>query len=301
MSIRNTSILSHVHLPALLLAVEGTLFFTSSCDRIRLFTRSDDRVIARVFDRYLHASDLEHIVTPGTSRNDSIAIIRQYVENWIQRETVLKKAEDNLTDDQKFVERQLEEYRNSLVTYIYESELVKQKLDTSIGESEIEQYYNDHPNHFQLKNNIVQVYYFRLPSSAPKSTKVKPWFRSNNPKDKQLLEEYCYQFATEYSFNTEEWMLFDDLLMKVPIQTYNQEQFLRNNRFIEIPDSNGTFFVEIKGFKMRESASPLQFERENIRNLILNKRKIDLVRSMEKDAYQDALQKNEIENFLTGK
>ncbi|MFM1744599.1 MAG: hypothetical protein RLZZ630_536 [Bacteroidota bacterium] len=283
------------------MAVMTTLVVLSACDRIRSVSSDDDRVVARVFDRYLHSSDLEHIVTPGTSRNDSMAIIRQYVENWIQRESVLKKAEDNLTDDQKFVERQLEEYRNSLITYIYESELVKQKLDTSISEKEIELYYNDHPNHFQLKSNIIQAYYFRLPNNSPKSAKIKSWFRSNKPKDRQLLEEYCYQFATEYSFNAEEWILFDDLLMKVPIQTYNQEQFLRNNRFIEIPDSNGTYYVEIKGFKMRESASPLQFERENIRNLILNKRKIDLIRSMEKDAYQDALQKNEIENFLTGK
>lgn len=272
----------------------------SSCDHIRSFTAKDDRVIARVFDRLLYASDLEQIVTPGTSRNDSIAIIKQYVENWIQRESVLKKAEDNLTDEQKLVERQLEEYRNSLITYIYESELVRQKLDTAISDSEIEQYYNDHPNHFLLKNNIVQAYYFKLPGNAPKSTKIKTWFRSGNPKDRLLLEEYCYQFATEYSFNTEEWILFDDFILKVPIQTYNQEQFLKNNRFIEIPDSSGTYYIEIKGFKMRESASPLQFERENIRNLILNKRKIDLIRSMEKDAYQDALKKNEIENFLSG-
>lgn len=301
MSSSRHSIINAPVAPVLLITGFTLLVLFGSCNRIGSGPRSDERVIARVYDRYLYASQLEEIVPAGTARNDSMAIIKQYVENWIQREAILKKAEDNLTDEQKFVDRQLEEYRNSLIAYNYESELVRQKLDTSITEKEIQQYYNENPNHFLLKSNIVQAYYFKLPKNTPNQSKINAWFRSDKPKDRQLLEEYCYKYATEYSFETEDWILFDDLLQKVPIQTYNQEQFLRNNRFIEIPDSNGTYFVEIKGFKMRESASPLPFERENIRNLILNKRKIDLVRSMEKDAYQDALKKNEIENFLSGK
>ncbi len=113
------------------------------------------------------------------------------------------------------------------------------------------------------------------------------------------MEDYCFQFATDYFFNDEEWLLFDELLKKIPIKTYDQEQFLRNNRFIEIPDSTGVFFVNIKGFKIKESLSPLSFERENIKNLILNKRKLELISEMEKDAYQDALQKEEIENWIS--
>jgi hypothetical protein len=82
------------------------------------------------------------------------------------------------------------------------------------------------------------------------------------------------------------------------VKTYDQEHFLRNNRYIEIPDSAVTFFVNIKGFKIKESLSPLSFERDNIRNLILNKRKLDLIKAMEKDAYDDAIQKKEIETWL---
>jgi hypothetical protein len=127
---------------------------------------------------------------------------------------------------------------------------------------------------------------------------VKGWFRSNNEKDRKQLEEYCYQYATDYYFNDEEWILFDDLLKKIPIKTYDQEQYLKNNRYIEIPDSSNIFFVNIKGFKIKESSSPLNFERENIWNLIINNRKLKLIREMEKDAYQDALQNKEIENWI---
>jgi hypothetical protein len=285
--------------PQKLLLLTGCLFLLgTSCKKKSAETPGSERVIARVYDRYLYADALRNLVPPGTSKNDSLTIIRSYVDNWIKQQSVLKRAEDNLDEERKDVEKQLEEYRNSLITYIYESELVKQKLDTSITEQEIEKYYNDHPNNFQLKNNILRVLYFKLPKTAPKMDKVRNWYKSEQEKDRKQLEEYCYQFASDYYFNDEEWIQFDEILKKVPIRTYDQEQFLRNNRFIEIPDSNTVFFVNIKGFKIKESLSPLSFERDNIRNLIINKRKLDLINAMEKDAYDDAIQQKEIESWL---
>lgn len=278
----------------------GCLLFLlfSACGNKTTSTDNSERVIARVYDKYLYAADIRNLVPKEVSKNDSLTIIRSFVQNWIQQQAVIKRAEDNLDEERKNVDKKLEEYRNSLITYIYESELIKQKLDTSISNEDIEKYYKENEQNFQLKNNILQVVYFNLPQTAPKLQKVREWFKSSNAKDRKLLEEYCYQFATDYYFNEEEWVLFDDLLKKIPIKTYDQEQYLRNNRFIEIPDSNHIFFVNIKGFKIKESLSPLNFERENIWNLIINKRKLELIREMEKDAYQDAIQQKEIENWV---
>lgn len=284
----------------MLAVICGCLLFLifNGCKEKNITSDASERVLARVYDKYLYVADIRNVVPKGASKNDSLTIIRSFVQNWIQQQAVLKRAEDNLDDERKNVDKKLEEYRNSLITYIYESELINQKLDTSISPQEIEKYYKENENNFQLKNNILQVLYFTLPKSAPKLTKVKGWFRSNHAKDRKLLEEYCYQYATDYYFNDEDWILFDDLLKKIPIQTYDQEQYLKNNRYIEIPDSANIFFVNIKGFKIKESLSPLNFERDNIWNLIINNRKLELIREMEKDAYQDALQNKEIENWI---
>lgn len=284
----------------MLAVICGCLLFLTfnGCKEKSVTSDASERVIARVYDKYLYVTDIRNVVPKGASKNDSLTIIRSFVQNWIQQQAVLKRAEDNLDDERKNVDKKLEEYRNSLITYNYESELIKQKLDTSITTQEIENYYKENENNFQLKNNILQVLYFKLPKTAPKLPKVNGWFRSNNANDRKLLEEYCYQYATDYYFNDEEWILFDDLLKKIPIKTYDQEQYLKNNRYIEIPDSAGIFFVNIKGFKIKESLSPLNFERDNIWNLIINKRKLELIREMEKDAYQDALQNKEIENWI---
>jgi len=270
-----------------------------TCCRRPSASTGEGVLLARVYDRYLYTGDLGEIVPPGTSKKDSVNIVKGYVENWVRQQVVLKRAEDNLEDERKDVENRLEEYRNSLITFIYERELILQKLDTSVSEAEIEKYYSEHPDNFQLKNNIINVNYFLVPLTAPKLQKARSWFRSAQEKDRKALESYCYQFATDYYFNDTDWMLFDDLIKKVPIRTYDQEHFLKNNRKIEIPDSAGIWFVDIKGFKIKESPSPLSFERDNIRNLILNKRKLDLISDMEKDAYQDAQKENQIELWVS--
>ena len=116
-----------------------------------------------------------------------------------------------------------------------------------------------------------------------------------------MLEDYCHQYAMNYFLDDTTWLLFDDLLKEIPIRTYDQEQFLQNNRNIEIEDSSMIYFVNIKGFMIKESLSPLSFEKENIRSLIINKRKLQLVQEMEKAAYEQALKDNDFEIFNNDK
>jgi hypothetical protein len=253
--------------------------------------------VARVHDKFLYSEDIRKMLTPGTTREDSILIVTNYVQSWIKQQVILHKAETNLDEEKKDVDKKLEEYRNSLITYIYETELIRQRLDTVVTDPEIEKYYAENQQNFELKDNIIKVLYLRVNRDAPKLKKAREWYRSSNTKDRAALEEYCYQFASDFHLDDETWLLFDDLLKKVPIKTYDKEAFLRNNRFIEIEDSTNIYLVKIADMKIRESLSPLSFVKEDIRNLIINGRKLMLIKEMEKAAYDEALKKNEFEIY----
>ncbi len=257
--------------------------------------------IAKVNDAVLYSSQIKDIVPQGVSGKDSLDIIKKFIDNWVRETLVIQKAEDNLTEEQKNVEQQLKDYRNSLITYAYEKELVKQKLDTLVSVQEIEEYYNNNPSNFGLKDNIIKVIYVKVNKKAPQIDKLKKWYKSDNPKDIEQLATYCHQFAENFYLDGESWLLFDDLLKEIPIQTYNKELFLQNNRYIEVGDSLHNYFVNIKGFKIRNSLSPLAFEKENIKNIILNKRKLELINQMKQDVYNDALNKNKIEIYIDEK
>lgn len=195
------------------------------------------------------------------------------------------------------VEAQLEEYRTSLISYIYESEWINQRLDTNVTEKEISDYYNANSQNFELKNNILKVVYVKVPREAPKLDKLRNWFRSSSEKDKRLLADYCYQFATDFRFDEENWIIFDELIKSVPIRTYDKEHFLRNNRELEVTDSSSVYLIRIIDFKIKESLSPLAFEKENIKALILNKRKLELIRDMEKKSIEKAILNKDVEIY----
>jgi hypothetical protein len=226
--------------------------------------------------------------------------VNSFIEQWLRQQVLLHKAETNLDEEKMDVEKQLEEYRKSLLIFNYEREYISQRLDTIVSNEEIEEFYNKHQDDFILKKNIIKVNFLKLDRKSPKLEKVKTWFKSETEREKKLLSEYAVQYAIKYSFNDNDWMLFDDLLKEVPIRMYDEEQYLRNNRFVETQDSSYIYLVNIKGFKIKDSVSPLGFETENIRSMILNQRKLKLVDEMEKNIYNEAMKNGDAE-IVSGK
>lgn len=272
-------------------------FLTPGCGNPNATKPSNDKgqLVARVYNYKLYKSDLAELVPDGSTAEDSLRIVKSYINNWVREMVLVKKAEDNLSAQQKNVQKQLDAYRNSLIIYAYEKELVRQKLDTNVSEAEIDKYYKEHPENFQLKDNIIKVRYVKASKKAPNIAKLKTLYKSDKPQDVKELENWCKQFADNYYIDDNSWLLFDDLLKEIPIQTYNKELFLQNNRFVEVADSSYQYFVNILGFKVKDGMSPLTFEKDNIRKIILNKRKLDLIDKAKDDLFSSAIENKDIE------
>lgn len=268
-----------------------------SCSLFEKKEEAPKQAVARVFDKYLYMEELKEIIPADVSSSDSAQIAENYIKNWIEQILLLKKAEDNLTDEQKDFSKQLEDYRRSLIIYTYQRELLNQLLDTNVTEEEIETYYENNKQNFELKDNIVKVRYVKVAKNAPDIKKLKKWYASDNPQDLQALESYCFQFAQNFYLDDKTWLLFDDLLKEVPIRTYNKEDFLKQNKLIEMEDSLSLYFLNIKGFKIKNSISPLSFEKENIRNIIVNRRKLEIINKLKQDIYNDAANKSDFEIY----
>ncbi len=271
------------------------LLFTASCD---LFQKNgSDRPLVRVHEKFLHESDIAGLIPQGTSSDDSIRMVQGYIQGWIRQNLVIHLAELNLPDEQKNMQKQLEDYRNDLLIFAYEKELVRQKLDTSVSASEIEKYYKENQRNFELKDYIVRVIYVKLEKNPPQLKKVRKWLRSGKDKDREALEEYCRRFAVNFYTDTETWLYFEDLLKEIPLKAYNWERFLRNNRFVELDDEQYIYLLGIIDYRLKNSISPLSLEKEQIRSILLNKRKLELINRMKNDIYKDALARNNFEIY----
>ncbi len=267
----------------------------SACNKA---TFSDsDRVIARAYDEYLYLSDIERIVPPGSSPSDSLLLVQNYLNNWVKNQILLSQAEKNLTNEQKDFSRQLEDYRNSLIIFEYESELIRQKLDTVVSQDEIEDYYNRNSGNFKLNENIVRTIFAKVKQDSPYRNVIRELVKSEKEIDRDSLEFYCIRYAEDFGLIDRSWITFDDLLEKVPLQVNNAEVFLTNNRFVEHREVNTWYYVHILDYGLRGEVSPLSVEEKNIRSIILNKRKKQLISKMHQDVYDQAISESNVEIY----
>lgn len=260
---------------------------------------NNETVLARVYDLYLYDSDIEGIVPPNSSANDSLVIVKNFINNWIRQQLLIKQAETNLIGEEKDFKEQLETYRNSLIIFKYESLLIKQNLDTIVSNEEIENYYSKNKENFQLKSNIVKVNYVKLDKNNLYNKNIKELIKIRDTSQILLdsLRYYCEIYAKDFIIASDQWIYFDDLLNLVPLDTYNQEAYLNEHTFVDFVDNQDQYYINFLDFSIKDEYSPLDFEKENIKKLILNKRKSELIKKMRDDIFFNALNNNDIEIF----
>lgn len=267
------------------------LFGLSSC---QFFQKDNNKLLVNVHDKELYFSEISDLIPAEISKEDSASFVQSWVDSWVKEQLLVHQAELNLTAEQQDIEQQLNGYRNSLLIYAYQQALVGQKMDTTIYDYEIKEYYQKHKQNFELKDHIVQMIYVKVQAEAPRLKQLKKWYISDRKNDRVLLEEYCNQFAEEFSLEDTTWVYLDELMNKVPIETNNPEQYLQTHKKIELSDSTGIYLVHIKKYKIKDSVSPLELERKRIKNIILNKRKLAFLNKMESDLFQKALAKGKV-------
>lgn len=255
-------------------------------------------VLAKIGDKSLFLSEIQPSIPENVEGADSALFVKEQVKKWVEQTLLLQMAELNLSESEKDIEKEIENYRKSLLIYAYEKAFISQKLDTLISDNEVANYYEGNLQNFELKDYVVKVLYTKLEKNAPQINYLRTMI--NNTEEQEVryqLEDYCRQFATNYMLEDQVWLYFEDLLKEIPIKTYNIDAFLKNNKVVEIEDEQYLYFLVIKDYRLKDSVSPLELEKSRIKSIILNKRKLELTKSMRKDLYQDALNKNLIEYY----
>ena len=258
-----------------------------------LDNRNKEKPLARVYEKNLYLSDIQDIFSDNISESDSMIILQNFVDKWIKKQLILQKAELNLTEEQKDVTKQLDEYRSSLLIYKYEQNLITQKLDTVIRYDEIQAYYDENPSNFNLDEHIVKCLFIKLPVDAPNLYRIRQLYRSEREEDVQQLESYCYQYALKYDYFDEDWVPLESITRELPGEIRNPERYLRYNRYIEQQDSLYRYLVNIREYQLAGMVAPLPYVDVKIRTIILNKRKVQFVRDLENNIYMDALNKGD--------
>lgn len=251
-----------------------------------------DEVIAQVGDNYLYNSEIDDIIPNDVHEEDSVTMAEDYINKWIKRQLMVQKAEENLTVDQKNLSKEIEEYRNSLIIYRYKNELMRQKMDTSVTEAQILEYYEANQDNFKLGKNIVKAVFIKIPEEFAKPQQLKNWCK--NPTDENIIElrDYCVQYAKSYDIFIDRWVDFEVVARNIPVEIDDTGQFLEKNSIIESTEDGYYYLVSIQDYKLKNELAPIEFVKENIKSLILNRRKIEFLKEVENNIYTEGIRKN---------
>ncbi|MGD9556767.1 MAG: hypothetical protein AB7V25_07100 [Mangrovibacterium sp.] len=269
------------------------LFLLAACQQ----EASDKVPLAQVGERILYKEDVAQVFPGKLSEKDSALWTDDFIRKWVRSELMILNAEKNLSAEQKNVEKELQEYRNSLLTYRYKNELLAQKMDTVITEEEVSAYYTGHQDEFILKSNIIKAVYLKIPLEVANPETVKKLAEDEDPAKLAQLDEYSVQYAKSYDRFGDKWVSSADVLKQLPEEISDEEQFLRRNKFIESSDTDYYYFICIRDFRLAGQSAPEAFVWAQIRNILLNERKIKFLRTIEDDIYNEGLTSNKFRIF----
>ncbi|MCK3684086.1 hypothetical protein [Maribellus sp. YY47] len=275
------------------------LLIIGACILLKACTEAPkEEPVAQVGDRFLYKSDLLKIFPGNATKEDSLIIATDYINKWVKQELMIQKANENLSQSQKDVSRELEEYRNSLIIFRYKNELMQQRMDTVVSEDQIQQYYDQNKAAFNLDRYIVKGVYVKIPKELANINALKTMVQDMTDEGQSVLKDYCTRYAKNFEI-ANNWIDFKVLNRSLPVSIDDPEAFLRNNSLKEMTDEDYYYLVSIRDYKLTNDLAPLEFVENDIKNLILNQRKIKFLREVENNIYKEGERKKKFKIYDT--
>jgi hypothetical protein len=272
------------------------LVFLTSCDlfKIKEKERSATEIVAIINTDKLFREDLLPILPKNVNRTDSLVLVKSYIQDWAINKLLLKKATNNSSQEAvNQIDALVKDYKESLLINNYKEQLVKQQLDTLISEEELEVFYMQNKENFKLNEELVKIKYLHVDNHINDKKEILSLFKSDDINDLEVLEKQELSFKF-YQFNDSIWTQLDNILLKLP---FSKKKLLKKTKFLQKQDSLGLYLVAIKEVLPRNSIAPLSYITGTIRQMILHKRKIELIREIEKIIVKDATQNNDFKIY----
>ena len=271
------------------------LTLLNSCNN---WIQVNEEVVARIGTSYLYKKDLVDIIKTPISKSDSLLKLNSFIDNWARKQLILQQAKIILPESTLIeLETMIEDYRDDLFINSYRKAVINKNLDTIINYSEINMFLNNNKEIFRLKAPLFKVRYIHVPPYNVDKEKIKLSFQRFNYNDRVFLDSLSYQFST-YLLSDSLWINKSNLISKVSFLNQNNfDRLIKKSKFYNIEDTLGVYLFFIKDLLKEGELAPNEIFTSKIKNIILNKRKQELIKQFEKDILQDAIKSKTFEKY----
>ncbi len=276
----------YVYIAVLLMAATSCKVATTIVDTTNELLRGE--IVARAGSHKLHREQLESYIPTGVSREDSINLAHQYINAWAEDLLLVDMAEEQLSETEKDVSAELEDYRRTLLKFRYEQRYIEQRLDTLVTDEEIVRYYNANLGKFRLERPIVKARYLTLPAGSKNLNTLRKLISSDDAQSAAEAANLSTTVAIRYVDAANAWQ--DALLLAQDLgMDYGKMMATLKGQFVEWTDEHKVLHLACLVDMVPEGqTAPLEYCIPRIRDLILSGRKHELEIQLEQDVLQDA-------------
>ena len=268
------------------------VLFFNSCNN------NKDEVLARVGDKYLYKSDINIKLDSFESYEDSLLKTRNFIDNWARKNLLYQKALINLSDLKvKDLENLIDNYTYDLYGNVYKETLLNKLLDTLRINDQINFFFKQNIEIFRLNESLFKIRFIQFPiDNVDKNDIVKSFIRYNEI-DKLFLDSLSYQFTNKI-LSDSIWISKKTLINSVSfINNNNLKKYIKKMNYFEYKDSLDLYLLYMIDNKKSGDIAPLSYVVPSIKNIILNKNKVDLSKKIDKEIIQDAIKSNKFEIY----
>lgn len=270
-----------------------TILFTPACKPNSDNVGNTDDILVKVGESTLTNADLVSAMPSRLSARDSISFADNFIRQWINNRIFYNVAEKNIPDLEQ-IDRLVSQYRQQLIIFEYQKQLISEKLDKEISEPDIENFYNENVDKFKLNSSIIKGLFLKIPENDPQINQVRKWYRSNTPQNIENIEKYSLKGAIIYEYFFDRWVSFDEVMENIPYGVQNEIDFLKTHKNLEVNEGGFYYLLNIDDYLLKGEKEPFDFARRQIRDILINKRKMQFFKDFEKDLYNRALEKGQI-------
>lgn len=259
----------------------------SSCRAISSFLNNGE-VVAQVGQEKLYRSDLDMLLPAGMSSEDSVRMARQYIDSWASDMVFLSIAEQQLSKSERDVTKELEDYRKSLLKYRYEQLYVNERLDTSVTDEQVEEYYLGHQDKFVLERPLVKARFLNIAVDSPILPQIRKRMASSEVDDLVEADSLAFSSAVKFTTWADEWIDVTELAGEY-VMEYSDVLAMMSRGWIEKKDTLGQVrLTYISNMMQKGQVAPLEFCSGKIKDIIISSRKQKLIMDLEQDLLDDA-------------
>lgn len=273
-----------------------TFIVLTTCD----FPKVKDNIqpLARANDVLLLKDDIDFSFIDGATKSDSIIFVQNVINDWATNQLLIDGAIQNLNDETQFEFEQLvQQYKIDLYSSAYLEALVGNNLDSLVSYEELQDVYLLNKELFTLKEDLLKLRYININTSLSNLNEVKKMFKRFNSDDRSELDSISIQFNSFY-FRDTIWIKKEDVISKIkPLEQGFNKVLLKKSNFIEIKDSLGLYLIKINEVLQRGKPAPVEYVSPTIKQIVINNRKLNLIRKLKSDIVNDAIKNKKFETF----